>query len=70
MASSNFLVQATSSIPLDLIATASAEVDPGVQTPTQAGAYLELTWSPSCQKILEVYVMEHYKKVCHPVLVR
>ena len=70
MASSNFLVKATSSIPLDLIAAAAAEVDPRAQTPAQASAYLELTWSPSCQKILEVYVMEHYKKVCHPVLIQ
>jgi len=64
MATSNCLVQPTSSIPLDLITTASAEVDPKAQTPANTGAYSKLTWSPSCQKILEVYVKEHYKKVC------
>ncbi|KAF8847679.1 hypothetical protein BDZ45DRAFT_754637 [Acephala macrosclerotiorum] len=63
MASSNFLIQSTSSIPLPLVATASAEVDSGAQAPAKAEAYLELAWSPSCQKILEVYVKEHYTKI-------
>jgi len=64
MSSRNLLIQPIGSIPLDFIATASAEVDPKAQTLAKLG-YLELIWSSSCQTILQWYFEEHHQKVCY-----
>jgi hypothetical protein len=65
-----FLLQPTSSIPLDLINKAAAEVDPKGSadaepraTPFAIPESEALQWSPSCQLILTEWVNRHYQKV-------